>query len=163
MHNLHSLFRSLGTIFGSPLLAVSDALGVEDTTNNVVANSREILNATATNHNDRVLLKIVALSRNVADHFITVRQPYLGNFAQRRIRFFGRRRVDTRANAPLLRAGLHVPRLLAIDPFHTWPTDELLDSRHQLAHSCRERHATNQRAELPTWAPSQNQRNKRPS
>src|ERR1700731_2488264 len=61
------LLRSLGTVFRTALLAVLHALGVEHAAQDVVAHARQVLDTTATDHHHRVLLQIVALTRNVAD------------------------------------------------------------------------------------------------
>src|SRR6185312_14429558 len=66
------LFRTFGAVFRSALLAVLDALGVEDAAENVVAHAGQILDAAAADHHHRVLLKIVAFARNVADQLEAV-------------------------------------------------------------------------------------------
>ena len=51
-----------------------------------------------------MLLEIVTNTRNICSHLDAVRQTNTGNLTQSRIRLLRRRRVDTRANAALLRA-----------------------------------------------------------
>src|SRR5262245_61731469 len=72
-------FRS---VFRPALLAVLHALGVEHAAQDVVANTREVLDAAAADHHHRVLLQVMTLARDVADHLESIRQPDLGDFAQ---------------------------------------------------------------------------------
>src|SRR5216683_274396 len=69
-----SLLRSLGPVFRASLLAVLDALRVEHAAQDVVAHARQVLHAAAADHHHRVLLQIVALTRNVADHLEAIGQ-----------------------------------------------------------------------------------------
>src|SRR5262245_1944795 len=108
-------FRTLGAVFRTALLAVLDALGVEHAAQDVVAHARQVLDAAAADHHHRVLLQVMALARDVADHLEAVGQTNLGDLAERRVRLLRGRRVDARADAALLRARLHVARLLAVD------------------------------------------------
>src|SRR4051794_9134514 len=66
------LFGSLRAVLRAALLAVLDALSIEDAAENVVAHAGQILDAAAADHDHRVFLKVVALARNVADHLETV-------------------------------------------------------------------------------------------
>src|SRR5947207_14371079 len=101
-HDDRSLFRTLGAVLRTALLAILDALGVENAAQDVVANARQILDAAAADHHHRVLLQVMTLTRDVADHLKAVGQPHLGDLAQRRVRLFLRRRVVARDAAPLL-------------------------------------------------------------
>ena len=56
----------LDAVARARLLAVGDAGGVERAADDLVANAREVLDAAAANEDDRVLLKVVALARDVA-------------------------------------------------------------------------------------------------
>src|SRR5271156_5587097 len=53
-----SLFRSLGAVERTALLAVLDALGVEHAADDVVAHARKILDAAAADEHHRMLLKV---------------------------------------------------------------------------------------------------------
>src|ERR1700730_11325869 len=125
-----SSFRPLGAVFGTALLAVLDALGVEHAAQNVIAHARQVLHPAAADHDDRMLLQIMTLARDIADHLETIGQADLGNLAQRRIRLFRGCRIDPRADAPLLRAGAEMARLFAIGLFLPRLADQLTDRGH---------------------------------
>src|SRR5690606_36416637 len=124
------LLRPFGSILGPALLAVFYALGVEDAANDVVAHARKVLDAATADHHDRMLLQVMALARDVADHFERIRKPHLGDLAQRRVRLLRRRRVDARAHAPLLRALLHRRHLAAGYRCNPRLANKLIDRRH---------------------------------
>src|SRR5580704_13683343 len=69
-----SLLRTLGAVERTALLAVFDALGVEHAANNVIAHARKIFDAAAADQDHAVLLKIVALARNIRQRFEAVGQ-----------------------------------------------------------------------------------------
>src|SRR5919112_3014793 len=54
----------LRTVTAAGLLAVADALGVQRTADDLVADAREVLHPTATDEHDRVLLQVVADTRD---------------------------------------------------------------------------------------------------
>src|SRR5215218_2343953 len=56
------LLRALRAVLAARLLAVLDTGGVEGAADDVVANAREILDATAADEDDRVLLEVVSLA-----------------------------------------------------------------------------------------------------
>src|SRR5690349_25106683 len=120
----------LGSVFGASLLAVGDALGVEHAADDVIAYARQVFDAATADHHHRVLLQVMAFSRDVADHLKAVGQAYLGDLAQRRIGLLGRRRVDARADAAFLRAHLHVARLFPVGLLRPRFADQLLNGRH---------------------------------
>src|SRR5215468_3858288 len=124
------LLGSLCSVFRAPLLSVGHALRVEHAADDVVAHPREILDAAAADHHHRVLLQVMALARDVADHLKPVGEPYLGNLAQRRIGLLRRRCIDARAHTALLRTRLHVSCLLEVDFLHPRLADQLLYRRH---------------------------------
>src|SRR5437764_12557414 len=87
------LLRPLCAVLGPALLAVLDALRVEHAAQDVVAHARQVLDAAAADHDDRVLLQVMALARNVTDHLEAVGEAHLGDLAQRRVRLLRGRRV----------------------------------------------------------------------
>src|ERR1700754_1391581 len=107
------LFRTLRAVLRTALLAVLDALRIEDAAENVVAHARQILDAAAADHDHGVFLKVVALTRNVTDDFEAIGQAHLGHFTKRRVRLLRGRGVDARADATLLRRLLQRRHLLA--------------------------------------------------
>ena len=72
--------------------------------NDVIAHAGQVLDAAAADQHHRVLLQVVPFARNVARHLEAVGQPHPRHLAQCRVRLFRRRRIDARADAPLLRA-----------------------------------------------------------
>ncbi len=80
----------------------------------MVADAGQVLDAAAADEHHRVLLQVVAFTRDVADDLEAVGEPDLGDLTERRVRLLWRRRVDTRADAALLRARLKMARLLAV-------------------------------------------------
>src|SRR5215204_522590 len=111
--SLFRLFRTLGAVLRTALLAVLDALRVEHAAQDVVADARKVLHAAAADHHHRVLLEVMTLARDVADHLETVGETNLGHLAERGVRLLRRRRIHARAHATLLRALLQSRHLLA--------------------------------------------------
>src|SRR5438132_10904254 len=107
------LLRTLRAVLGTTLLTVLDALGIEDAAEDVVAHAGRILDAAAADHDHRVLLKVMAFTRDVTDLFEAVGQAHLGDLTKRRVRLLRGRGVDARANAALLRRLLQRRHLLA--------------------------------------------------
>jgi hypothetical protein len=70
----------------------------------VVTDARKVLNAAATDEDDRVLLKVVTFARDVGGDFHTVREADTRDLPKRRVGLLGSRGVDARANAALLGA-----------------------------------------------------------
>src|SRR3984957_11775790 len=127
-------FRTLRAILRTALLAVLDALGIEDAAENVVAHARQILDAGARDQDHGVFLKVVTFTRNVADDFETVGQAHLGDLAERRVRLLRGRGVDARAHAALLRRLLQRRHLLARLLHRPRSCDQLVDRRHVSLH-----------------------------
>src|SRR5690606_27299324 len=94
--------------------AVLDTLKVERTANDVITNTRQILDTTATDQHNGVLLQVVAFATDVRDDLEAVGQTRLRHLTQRGVRLLRGRRVDTGAHPALLRAGLE-GRHLALD------------------------------------------------
>src|SRR5277367_306971 len=122
--------RTLGAVFGAALLAVLDPLGVEHAAQDVVAHAGQILDAAAADHDHRMLLQVMALTRDIADDLEAIGQPDLGDLAERRIRLLRRRRIDARAHAALLRARLEMAGLLAVGLWLPRLADQLAYRRH---------------------------------
>ena len=71
----------------------------------MVANTGHILDTAATDQHNAVLLKVMALTRNIRRHFDTIAQTHTGNLTQSRVRLLGRIRLNGRTNAALLGSG----------------------------------------------------------
>src|SRR4029077_1939094 len=121
------LLGPLCSVFGAPLLAVSYALRVKHAADDVIAHARQVLDATASDHDHGVLLQVVTFARDVADHLKAVGQPDLGDLAQRRVGFLRRRGVDACAHPALLWARFHVARLFAVGLLRPRFADQLLN------------------------------------
>src|SRR5213075_3291705 len=121
---------------------VADTLGVQRTTDDLVAHARKVLHAAATDEHDRVLLKVVTDTGDVGRHLDTVAQPHTGNLAQRRVGLLRRGGVHTRADAPSLRAALERRRLRLAQLRLAALADQLLDRRHWACLSLRPRGRT---------------------
>ena len=96
----------------------------------MIANTGKILDATAADHNDRMLLKIMALTGDVARDFEPVGQAHTRDLSQGRVRLLRCGRIDTRANTTLLRARLEGGNLVPFDRRLTRLADQLVDRRH---------------------------------
>src|SRR5438309_1925364 len=120
----------LGAVLRAALLAAGDPRGVEGAADDVIADTRQILHASAADHDDRVLLQVVADPRDVRGDLEPVRQPYPRDFPESGVRLLRRRRVHADADTPLLGTPLHRGRLRL--PPHRLATlmDQLIDSRH---------------------------------
>src|SRR5437763_16459426 len=75
----------LHAVLRTGLLAVRDAGGVERPAHDLVANAREVLDTTAADEHHRVLLKVVALARDVGGDLHAVGEPHTRNLAKSRI------------------------------------------------------------------------------
>src|ERR1700748_3707180 len=128
------LLRTLGAVLRTTLLTVLDALGIQHAAEDVVAHARQVLDATAADHHHRVLLKVMAFTRDVADHLEAIGQAHLGDLTKRRVRLLRGRGVDARANAALLRRLLQRRHLLARLLYDARTCDQLVDRRHVSLH-----------------------------
>src|SRR5579875_1491701 len=121
-----SLF-ALCPVAATGLLAAADTLGVQRTADDLVADTGKVLHPAATDEHDRVLLQVVADTRDVRRHLDAAGEPHPGDLAQRRVRLLGRRRVDARAHAAPLRAALEGRRLGLADLVLPALADQLRD------------------------------------
>ena len=92
----------LCTVFRATLLAVANTTGIERTTDHMVAHTGQIFDAAAANQDDRVLLKIVALTRDVGRNLHLVCEPNASDLPKCRVRLLRRHRPDLETHAPLL-------------------------------------------------------------
>src|ERR1700748_1203551 len=134
------LLRTLGAVLRTTLLTVLDALGIQHAAEDVVAHARQVLDATAADHHHRVLLKVMAFTRDVADHLEAVGQAHLGDLTKRRVRLLRGRGVDARADAALLRRLLQRRHLLARLLYYARTCDQLVDRQHRSPLLARNRH-----------------------
>lgn len=76
------LLLFLRAILRAPLHPFADTLGVERAANDMIAYSWKVLHAPAANQYNRVLLKVVPLTRNVCSNLDLVRQANTSHFAK---------------------------------------------------------------------------------
>src|SRR6201996_5352530 len=117
----------LRAVAAAGLLAVADALGVQRTADDLVADARQVTDTTATDQHDRVLLQVVPHARDVGGDLDLARQPDAGDLAQRGVRLLGRSRVDARAHTTTLRALLERRRRVLRHLVLPALADQLLD------------------------------------
>src|SRR5882762_8291913 len=102
--NMFCLFlRTFGAVLGAALPTIADAGAIERAADSVVPYSGQVLDAAAANQYHGVLLQVMTFTADVAGHFVAAGQADPADLAQRRVGLLGRRRVDTRAHAALLR------------------------------------------------------------
>ena len=74
---------SLGTILRSTLCSLGDARRIQSATNRVVSHTWQILDSTASDQNNRVLLQIVTFTADIARDFHTIGQPHTTDLPKR--------------------------------------------------------------------------------
>src|SRR5919201_6293729 len=80
------ILRGLHSVERTALLAVRDAGGIEGAADHLVADAWKVLDAAATDEDDRVLLKVVPLTGDVAGHLEPVGEPDTRDLPKRRVR-----------------------------------------------------------------------------
>ena len=80
---LSTSLRTFRTVLGTALHTLSNTLSIKSTTDDVITYTRQVLNTTATDQNNAVLLKVVTDAGDVGTDFDTVRKSYSGDFSQR--------------------------------------------------------------------------------
>src|SRR3954447_18964964 len=117
----------LRAVAAARLLAITNAGGVERAADDLVANTRQVADATAAHEHDRVLLQVVALAGDVGGDLDAAGQAHAGDLAERRVRLLRGVREHAGAHAAALgralqRAGLAL-RALGLPAL----ADQLLD------------------------------------
>lgn len=125
------LLAFLYSIATATLLSPLDAEGVENASDNVIANTRQVANASTANQDNRMLLKIVVLSGNISVNFTTIGQADPGNLAQSRVGLLGRHGTDAKANAAALRTTLQVHAIPLRGNLTSCSSDALIRSGHK--------------------------------
>src|SRR5919199_247073 len=120
----------LRAVTAAGLLAVADALGVQRTADDLVADAGEVLHAATADEHHRVLLQVVADARDVGGDLDAAGETDAGDLAQRRVRLLRRRRVDARAHAAALRGALQRRGLGLLDLVLAALADQLVDRGH---------------------------------
>jgi hypothetical protein len=95
----------------------------------MIAHRGKILHTATTHQHNRMLLKVMPLSRNICSHLNAIGKTHTGDFPERGIGFLGSRGIHTGTYAPLLRTPLEgrsrTPAFQRFTPF----TNQLTDSR----------------------------------
>ena len=99
-----ALLWTLSTITASRLLSTVDTLGVSATANHLVANPWKVTNPPAPDQHDRVLLKVMSLTRDVHSDFLTIAQTNPSDLSKRRVGLLWGHRLYSQTNPLLLRA-----------------------------------------------------------
>ena len=73
---------SLSAILRASLFSVGYTCCIKSTSDDVIPCTRQILNSSATDENNAVLLKVVTFSGNVACYLDTVRKTYSGDLSK---------------------------------------------------------------------------------
>src|SRR6476620_10198570 len=102
----------LRAVPAASLLAVLHALGVERAANDLVANTGEVLHATAADEHDRVLLEVVTDTRDVSGDLDAARQAHAGDLAEGGVRLLRGGGVDAGADTASLGRTLEGRRLV---------------------------------------------------
>src|SRR4051812_32927298 len=108
MRGLMSARRGIGqsaflrAVLGAALLAVGNARRIEPTTDNLVAHTGEVLDATTADEHNGVLLEVVGNAGNVGRDLHAVGETDTGNLTKGRVRLLRGGRVDASADAALL-------------------------------------------------------------
>src|SRR5919108_1674297 len=87
------VLRSLDAVLGARLLAVRHAGGVERPAHDLVAHAGKVLHPAAADQHHRVLLEVVALTRNVRRDLHPVREAHARDLAESRVRLLRGGRV----------------------------------------------------------------------
>jgi hypothetical protein len=96
----------LGSILGSALLPVHNALTVEDTPNDFVLDTRTVRDSAPTDQDDGVLLEIVALARDVGQNRFSGCEFDTGTLTLGRVGLLGLHGKELEDNAPSLRTSI---------------------------------------------------------
>src|SRR6266496_2062104 len=123
-HDL-SLLGALRAIFPTTLHSSLHTDGVQRPADDVIAHARQILDAAAADEHQRVLLEVVADTRNVGGDLDAIGEPHARYFAQRGIRLLRGLCEDADANAALLRAVLQGRTFGLADDFFAARANEL--------------------------------------
>ena len=97
--------RTLLTVLGTALHTTLNTLGVERTADDVVTHAGEVLDTTAANQNDGVLLKVMADTGDVGGNLVAIRQANTGDLTKCGVRLLRGGGTNCGADASLLRGG----------------------------------------------------------
>ena len=123
------LFRS---IFRTTLLPVRNPCSIKGPANNMISDTGKIFNTPSPNQHNRMLLEIMANSRNISRYLEPVRHPDTSDLSQGRVRFFRGSRIHPDTHTPPLRAASQCGAFaFFLQLFSTTP-NKLINRRHEL-------------------------------
>ena len=93
---------TLCTILGAGLHTALYALGIQSAADDVVTHTGKVLNTTTANQNYRVLLQVMADTRNVSGNFHAIGQTHTGDLTQCGVRLLGAGDTNSSTYATLL-------------------------------------------------------------
>src|SRR5262249_45626611 len=128
------LLGLLGAVLRTSLAPLGDAGGVEPAADHLVAEAGEVPDTAAADEDDRMLLQVVPLAGDVRADLDAVREAHARDLAERGVRLLRRRRVDTRADAALLRRAPECRGLRLRLRRRPTLADELVDCGHALSY-----------------------------
>ena len=96
----------------------------------MISHTRKVLYAPPTDQHNAMFLKVVPLTRDVADHLVSVRQTHLSYLPQSRIGLLGRCRINACADTALLRTPFQGRDLVSLRRRLTSMGDQLINRRH---------------------------------
>ena len=96
-------FFLLSAVLGTGLVSLCYTLCIKSTTNDVVTNTGQVLNSSATDKNNRVFLKVVSYSGDIGCYFDPVGKTNSCDFTKSRVRLLRGLCGNLCANASLLR------------------------------------------------------------
>src|SRR5450759_183345 len=126
---IERLLGLLRAVTAAGLLAVAHRCAVESRTDDLVADTREVLHAAAANEHDRMLLQVVADARDVGSDLHLIGQTDASNLAKGRVRLLRGGRVHARAHAALLRVAFQRRRLALARRLLAALADQLVNRR----------------------------------
>ena len=100
---LSSCLRLLGTVLGTGLVSLGNTLSIECTSDDVITYTGEVLNSSASDKNNRVLLEVVSDTGNLSCYFVSVCKLNSGDLSHSGVRLLRCSGSYSGANASLLR------------------------------------------------------------
>ena len=66
------LFTAFGPVFGSGLFAAAHSEAIEGSADDMVPHAREVTDTSASDHDDRVFLEVMAFAADVGGDFLSI-------------------------------------------------------------------------------------------
>lgn len=121
------LFRA---VTAARLFSAVDPQRIEGSTDDLIAYTGQVANASAANQHDGVFLKVVSFTGNIDGDFFAVAESDAGDFPESRIRLLGGHRSNDQADPFFLGASLENGALRGTALDDAIATDQLIDGWH---------------------------------